>query len=185
MEKPTTLLGRTKPSTGISGNVKSFVVGYGSGTVDLLLSSSLGLSYTSPDVTSLNKATAPAAIRLRVSELQPCLCTGLLYGWHQVTYCDQGILQLLFVCPRNWNCWVCKAVRLLLYSSHKVLLSTEDCLHWQNTPLIISLNTVTAIISLWCFQQTQCIRKLALRRWRRRLQAIIEPLGLEKTSKVI
>lgn len=69
MEKPTTLLGRTKPSTGISGNVKSFVVGYGSGTVDLLLSSSLGLSYTSPDVTSLNKATAPAAIRLRVSEL--------------------------------------------------------------------------------------------------------------------
>lgn len=139
MEKPTTLLGRTKPSSGISGNVKSFVVGHGSGTVDLLLSSSLGLSYTSPDVTSLNKATAPAAIRLRVSDLWPCLCTGLLYGWHQVTYCDRDILQLLFVHPRNWNCWVCKAVRLLLYSSHKVLLSTEDCLHWQNTCLIVSL----------------------------------------------
>lgn len=51
MEKPTTLLGRSKPSTVISGNVKSFVVGHGSGTVDLLLSSSLGPYYMSPDVT--------------------------------------------------------------------------------------------------------------------------------------
>lgn len=125
MEKLTTFLGRTKPSMAIPGNDQLFVVGHGSGTADPLLLSSLKPCHEPRHC--LTKPLASVAVRLRKSELESWLCTGLLHDWHKVTFVRLCLVLLLCSWPTNWNCQICRAARLLLYSRFVHASAIKSC----------------------------------------------------------